>query len=477
MMYTYQLPPPYPLEAFPVIIRDALIELQHHIQAPLPLIGLSMLSGMAATVQGGCRVVLPIGSITHCSLYTLVLADSGERKSTVDKLVCLPLLEHDEALAGAYCEQSSNYHFEHEMWKLQRQELVKQIAKAQRERGDSQQLAERLAAFQHTEPKKPRLKRFILQDASEAAILDAINGEAQSVALIADEGGIVLNCPAFEKQGVMNKAWDGGPIKFTRAHREISARGVRLTLCLMVQVAVFQEFLRRRKSVVRGSGFFARFLMCFPPSTQGFRYSQNIEYSWAKLDLFHKRIRELLAEAKTETGSNEAILEFDEDAKATWFEFVNAVENNIQHGNQFSDIRDYASKSGEMAARIAGIFHVFAGQVGKITNDTLLRAIEIVRFHAYEFQSILSTNLLQPTGERDAVSLAQHLLRLSQDNLSIVLDKNYVRRRTGLRKPGQFDWALGELQVRGFVTLWIDPRSKKQTIRLEPSIFTFPCMP
>ena len=253
MMYTYQPPPPFPLEAFPVIVRDAIMELQQHVQAPLPLIGLSMLSGMAATVQWGCKVVLPIGNVTPCSLYTLVLADSGVRKSTVDKLVCQPLLEHDEALEGAYREHCSNYQFDYEMWQLQRRGLTQQIAKAQRKGEDTRRLTEKLSALQHIEPNKPRLKRFILQDASEPAILEAINGEGQSIALMADEGGIVLDSPAFEKQAVMNKAWDGGPIKYTRAHREVSAKDVRLTLSLMVQVDIFQEFLRRRKRVVWSS--------------------------------------------------------------------------------------------------------------------------------------------------------------------------------------------------------------------------------
>lgn len=477
MMYAYQPPPPFPLDAFPVIIRDALIELHQYVEAPWALIGLSVLSGMAATVQGCCKVVLPIGSVTPCSLFTLVLADSGERKSTVDKLVCQPLLEHDEAIEEAYREQSNSYQFDHEMWKLQRQELVKQIAKAQREGGDVQWLTEKLSAFQHTEPRKPLLKRFILQDASEPAILNAINGEGQSIALMSDEGGIVLNSPAFEKQGVLNKAWDGGPIIFTRAYREVSAKDVRLTLSLMVQVAVFQEFLRRRKSVVRGSGFFARFLMCFPLSTIGTRYSENVDRSWEKLGLFHQRMREILAETQNQSTSKDTILEFDEDAKAAWFQFVNQVEIDIQYGKPFSDIRDYASKSGEMVARIAGIFHVFTGQVGKITCDTLRRAIDIVSFHAYEFQSILSGNLLQPTGERDALSLLQHIVRLSLEKFSIVLDKNYVRQRSGLRKSGQFDWALGELQARGLVTLWIDPKNRKQTIKLEPSAFALPSVP
>lgn len=477
MMHTYQPPPPFPLEAFPVVIRDALIELQQHVQAPLPLIGLSMLSGMAATVQGCCKVVLPIGSITPCSLYTLVLADSGERKSTVDKLVCQPLLEHDEALDATYSEQCSNYQFDYEMWQLQRRGLTQQIAKALRKGEDTRGLTEKLSALQHIEPNKPELKRFILQNASESAILDAINGRGQSITVMSDEGSVVLDSPAFEKQGVMNKAWDGGPIKYTRAHRAVSAKDVRLTLSLMVQVAVFQEFLRRRKSVVRGSGFFARFLMCFPLSMQGARYSENVERSWEKLGLFHQRMREILAETQNQSTSKDTILEFDEDAKAAWFQFVNQVEIDIQYGQPFSDIRDYASKAGEMVARIAGIFHFFTGQIGKITCDTLRRAIEIVSFHAYEFQSILSSNFLQPTGERDIASLLQHIVRLSYQYSSNLLDKNFVRRRSGLREPGQFDWALGTLQARGLVTLWVDPTSKKQTVRLEPSAFILPSVP
>lgn len=95
----------YPIDAFPKTLRDAILEVQRNLQAPLPLIAMSFLSAMSATAQAQVKVKHPIsGQIKPATLYLFAVADSGERKSTVDLKICAPLKTFDEISQAQYSE-------------------------------------------------------------------------------------------------------------------------------------------------------------------------------------------------------------------------------------------------------------------------------------------------------------------------------------------------------------------------------------
>lgn len=92
----------FPLSALPPLIRDAVIEAQQITQAPLGLVAASALGAVSLVCQNlidVCRLNTLRGPV---SLFFLTLAESGERKTAVDKLLMKPLYQQEMQLYSRY---------------------------------------------------------------------------------------------------------------------------------------------------------------------------------------------------------------------------------------------------------------------------------------------------------------------------------------------------------------------------------------
>ncbi|EFD7094535.1 DUF3987 domain-containing protein, partial [Escherichia coli] len=77
---------PYPIYALPPLVRNAIIETQKNTQAPLAMVAISALTAFSIACQNQIDVCRPGNLRGPVNLYSLILADSGERKTTVDKV-------------------------------------------------------------------------------------------------------------------------------------------------------------------------------------------------------------------------------------------------------------------------------------------------------------------------------------------------------------------------------------------------------
>lgn len=471
-----QLPPTmYPTDAFPKIVREAIQEVQRSIQAPDALIGMSFLSTMSAAAQGLIKVKLPTtGKLRPISLYLFSIAESGERKSTVDNLVSSPIHKFDESSEAQFNEAIKCYTADYNIWSGIKTELTKRTIKENLDGEVSEDWKTRLAEHERQKPVKPHLRRIILQDTSERALLEALEGQGESVALISDEGEIILSSPLLNRLGAINKLWDGGPLVLDRVHgKRVSVRDARVTVSVMAQSAVVREYLRKQGSTSRGSGFFARFLVAWPQSTQGYRFSANHDVTWDHLSKFHALIESVLLDAghnQPPTESRQAIYELDEDAKDLFFKAINSVEMQIQPCQALSDIPDFASKTGEIALRIAALFHHFSGQSGKISIDTLNRAISIVNYHIGEFKRIFSPTYEVPQIDVDIANLHDYICRKTPLWPNGVIPRNYIYRSGPIRNYARFQTAIDALCFQGKTFAFTYPPSKTRyiSINLQP---------
>ncbi len=78
-------PDDYPVGRLPGIIGDAVREIADYVQAPVALVAGSALSVVSAAVQTQFTVCRDEHMRGPASLYFLTVAESGERKSTVDR--------------------------------------------------------------------------------------------------------------------------------------------------------------------------------------------------------------------------------------------------------------------------------------------------------------------------------------------------------------------------------------------------------
>lgn len=446
----------YPVEAFPLKAREVINELADNVQAPLDIVALSVLSAMSAVSQARVKVSLPIGGQPKpVSLFILAVAVSGDRKTTVDNLVFRSLREYDNLLQEQYELAMKRYRCEHRVWSAKERYLIRQV---NRDDDENESLRTALEAHYEIEPNEPRLQRQVRQNASERAVIDALAGSGESFTLISDEGGVVLRSPLFRNSAFLNKIWDGGPVILDRAHGvSLAAKDTRVTASIMVQPQVLQDFVRDHGETLRGSGFFARFLMSRPQSRQGSRIVLNADFSWPALDKFHEIIASFLAQK----DPNDRVLEFDEDAKRLWIDFVNQTEMEIRPGGCLSEINDFASKVGEIVARVAAIFHYFGNQEGCISSDTVKRAIDVVCYHVDEFRKAFDPTAQVPQALLDARKIHDYLHRHCWNNQFYIVDRNYILRNGPVRGKDRFDTALAILCTQGVVFVTCDKKRKR----------------
>ena len=92
------------------LISDAVNEAVVNIQAPRAIILNAVLTAISTALQGLVDVQKPNGQVTPCSLMLLAIANSGERKSTVENAFLQPFRDfqfeqepkHDEEICD--CE-------------------------------------------------------------------------------------------------------------------------------------------------------------------------------------------------------------------------------------------------------------------------------------------------------------------------------------------------------------------------------------
>lgn len=465
----------YPLHAYHVVIKEAMEEVIRHVQAPDALVAMEFLTNMSVSAQGLYDVCLPTGQIRPLSLNFLTVADSGERKTGVHNLVAEPLYEFDRERIRKCEADLAQYEHDLSVWEHIDKGLRRRLTKLTRDGEPTDEVCRQMAERAASKPIKPRLRRIMRQNASERAIMEALEGDGESVAFISDEGDVVIQGGALDQLGVLNKAWDGAQmLTMDRSHGvSIVVRNPRVTLAYKVQPAVLAELLRRRGDVMRGSGHWARYLVACPTSTQGTRIKYRLNGEFYHLPKFHKRLREVLDKwgRRINAGvTDRIVLEFDEDAIRRWIGLANELESSIGPDGPQHDIKDHISKALEITGRVAALLHVFSRQEGAISVDTLGRAVEIVAWHIGEFKRIFSPDHAVPQERGDAEVLARHLwTRFGRWNRWVVM-KNWVLRNGPVRPVSRLDAALDCLITDGAVSIAIGPK-KERYIALNPAYF------
>lgn len=470
---------PYPFGSMHNCIRDAFYEVRGNLQAPDALIGGSFLTAMSITAQRDVDVLLPTGQRSPVSLDVLTIADSGERKTATDSIVLAPIYDHDIEESRKYQGGQATYKANVRIWKAVNSSIERMIVKAVNSGDGIEHLRCRMIEHGAKEPCEPERHRIIYQSVTERPLMEALRGDGRSVAIVSDEGELVLKGGALNRLSPLTKAWDGPKLlTFDRADIGIEVRNPRVTLSLMLQEKIFADFMAKRGDMARASGFLARFLVGWPASTQGFRWMSLAEPVWEHLRVFHQRMIELLdaADQRRNAGdTSRSVLSFSPEAKELWVKMQNDIEPNLKQGWPLAGVRDSASKFMAISGRVAAIFHHFTGQDGNVVGmETLQRAIDIVGWYGDEFIRLFGDRHAEPESQRDKRRMFAYLLdnywRAGVDRAL----RNEVRRNGPIRHQGRFEVTLQGMCWDGAMTVEHEQKEKgkgRLWIRLNPTVF------
>jgi hypothetical protein len=366
-------PQPFPMDALPAVLGDYGRVIQRCTQAPDAIVGSSLLAAASLAVQPYANVVLPHGASVPASLYLVTVAESGERKSAVDRLAL-----HAHA---AFEKGKSDEHRE---------------AIEQHNRLDKR--AKETATI-------PRESVFLASDPTVEGLCKLLHAGLPSIGVFSAEGGRFLGGHGMSEETALRTAaglslfWDGAPVDRVRSGDGASKLfGRRLALHLMAQPRAAFTWLSN--PVLRDQGLFSRCLVAYPQSTAGTRMFRNQKAEeTTEAVAYVTRMTELL-------GGKWPINKFHElqpqqmgiggGARTLWIDLHNQFERGI--GGELKPIRGLASKAAEQMGRIACVLTLIDDPTANaVTEAAMQRAALLMEFYLGE---ALRQSGVQPQHEK-----------------------------------------------------------------------------
>lgn len=463
---------PYPIDELPTIIQDAVTVYQRYGQQPLPLVACSALANVSLACQTLANVARDRLLVSPVSLFFLVVAGSGERKSAADYAFSKATRQWQLEIRKQLEPEINVAQVLYQAWKVEKEGVLNQIKRNSHLTDNTELLKQRLVEVMTNEPKIPLLPVLFFEDATQEALASHIAHGWPSSSLWSDEGGIVMGGHGMQTNStkfvaLLNRLWDG---KAFIAHRKttqsFTVANRRLTVSLMMQPLILEQMLIKNGGISRQSGFLARSLIAYPKSAMGNRYYQEPPESLKGLPEFHQRLLDCL---NTSLSLDKAgchtlpTLELSPPAKTAWVSFFNHVELGLKNTQQWQSIKDFASKAAENVARLAALFHLFEGKQGDISVEHVEQACAIINWHLHETKMILGSQPQSPSQE-DSMRLLQWIIEKGLTETT----PRQLQQYGPLRDKARRDQAITNLSELNY--LKAEKHQGKTILRVNPEV-------
>ncbi|HHN4207328.1 YfjI family protein [Pseudomonas aeruginosa] len=400
-----EVPSSYPLDALGDILGGAAKAIAESVQVPDAMAGQSILTAAAMATQPHSNV-LRAGQLIPLSLFGLTVAESGDRKSTADRLALRSHYERQSNLLMAHKTGAKAYRDRQDAYQKARSAILDKI------KSNPTAMSMELSNLQ--EPDAPRLPFMLAEEPTLEGLQKSLLQGQASQGLFSDEGGQFFGGYANKPENMLksaaglSKLWDGSAIFRTRAAdgENASRSGCRLSMHLMIQPIVAQAVLNN--PILQGQGFLARFLVAWPPSLAGTRFYREIDPTQdSRLLRYWQRMTDLLEQEPLTNAHGElspATLHLTPEALCAWSIEHDAIEAQLGRNGDFLEIKATAAKAGENLLRIAGVLAVVE-DASPIGVTLIERATQLIRWYLDE-----ALRLIAPIKSDPQLSKAQQLL-------------------------------------------------------------------
>lgn len=444
-------------QTLPVFAQQIISYIHFKTGATAELIFTVLLGVMAYACQDLFDVQLKNGR-TFTSLFLLLLARSGSRKSTVFGLLMEPIYRLEKELKNDFLVKKKLYEVKIISWDTELKELKKQFSKAVRQKSDVTEAREALEECHRRKPVEPVRQRLVINDSTMEGLKKEFALGYPSLMLGSDEAGGLFDSNLFRNTPVLNTLWGEGRIADSRASREsYDVDDSRLGILLLLQPELFNDFLAKQGKNARASGWLARLLMidlelihelCEIPDVCLWSDQTVLE------DFFSILIKHLQDGMRRREKNQERIcIIFSSEAQAIWNSQSKKIQEQIKKGEELQHHDDFGARFMEHASRIAAVMQVFITPDSRIiTKETFISALEITQWVINHFISKVDS-IRDPTD-------AEKVLMYLEDNL--VSNRSYDFRRNDIIKKGPYSVrrserlipALNKLEDEGMVQLF-----------------------
>ena len=399
---------PHPVGLLPDYMRDLAYAIAINLDVDVGMALSTLLSGMASAIQGLRVVKRPDGGIEHLSLFSIVLAAPTAGKTRTHKLV-----------HRAHNAQDIRRYQEYQRAKKERRTFTPGVA--------ASEVADQAysgGANDSVESGDPRLRWVILQNSTNRALLEAVEGVGEACSMSSHEGQIVLNSDVFKRHlETLDILFDGDDKTIlTRAKGDfVMSAQATLVLLVMAQQDIFGNYVRRYGDYARGIGFFARALFTSVPH---FRtpLDPRIQFPADCLDNYERQVTAYLdaQRNKLEAGiTAREEMAFSPEACQLYWQLTK--EHQRLTSTMYWHIQDAANRALQNVIRVSAIMHAFSGETGDIPANTLAAAYAIVEWHLAQFSEIFPPKPL-PLPTQPKPSTRERQLQRQFDDMRTITD-------------------------------------------------------
>ena len=336
-----------------------------YVQVAPEMCVLPMLSVLSMCVQGKAVISYPANAHTEpLNLYTMTIAAPGERKSGSFKEFIRPVNEYQQQRNETLRLAVRNYKTQKAFLERQRDNAMKG---KQADLKKAQEFDKQLA-----ELKEVHEIKLYVKDTTPEALAGELAKQGERMAILDDEGSVFDVLTGLYSSGQVNinimlEAYDGTPYTISRKTSEdITLYNPLLAVGLMVQPAHYAEAMSNKQ--FSGRGFIHRFMFAFPEPMTGYLKFESPNIDLNLRTMYHDLIKSLLVIPQPQKSI--PTISHSDPAKYLFEDYHDQLQRQMQQGERFENMKEWASKQFARALRVAGIFHM-AEHKGYIADKPL----------------------------------------------------------------------------------------------------------
>lgn len=432
---------PFPLSCLPTPASEYLKEISANIQVSPDMAVLPLLSVLSLCVQGKAVIKNPGGgNIESLNIYTLTVAEPGERKSGVFKALTAPIYRFQK-------EENRRREPLIREYQLKKSMLTKQLESVSKGKNTNMQRANELSEeLSKLTPVYP-LTLNVTDTTPEALAAELVkNGE--KIGILNDEGGIFDILSGLYSSGTANidlflKAYDGSPYNvIRRTQQAITLENPLITFGLMAQAESFKKAMNNPQ--FSGRGLVHRFMYAFPESKTGQRAFLSKQVSDKVKNNYNNLIYKLLS---IKPPVEIPVILCDKEAFHIFQDYHNLIEDKLKDGGEFEYMREWGNKQVGRALKIAGIFHLCEHEPNEpLSGQTALNAVNAAMWT--ENQALKAFGEIG-TGEEE--KSAKYVLNRIKKSNSLELSKKEILRLCRKLNAEQIAKPLELLEDTGYI--------------------------
>ena len=307
---------PFPVEVFPKIFQDLIIDLRDTLNYPIDYTGTAILTAIATTIGTTAKVKVKNNWFEYASLYTCIIGNAGANKTHPINTIFTPIRNIDAINHTTY---TTNYNESLAYQKLSKKEKQEQ-----------------------TEVLEPVLSKSILTNFTPEVLNKRLAENVRGCTVLSDEMTTFFegmnNYSKGDQLGVYLSFWSNQPTTIDRIGNPIPLFIQNPYLSIIGGLQ--PRMLSSAFPVVKlNNGFFQRFLFAFPEATlkTPINDNNNNQLLFDNYSSFIKEYFETFKIEKIDGNINSKILNWNAGAKAFFYDWqtdncdkVNEYQNNIK---------------------------------------------------------------------------------------------------------------------------------------------------